>query len=282
MALRSCLAASTGYVEKGIDLFKNRHPKSFFSQKGPDFTTDFGMSYYRFEEWKKMFIYSFVDPNVDKSDPWWRVRGIINEYNENRKSNIAAGAIKVLDESMSAWHPQTTKTGRLPHISFIIRKPEPLGTEFKVIASPALNVGLAIELQEGKEPMQQKNPQNLGSTAACMHRLVEMTRGLNEDGNGFERCIILGDSWFGSYDCVVDGKRKLGQEVIYVIKTGHRKTPKKALDEVMKHWAAGTHVVFTTTDKGVGDECDVELVWISYKYNTRTVLHFLMTKDAAR
>jgi hypothetical protein len=33
----------------------------------------------------------------------------------------------VADESMSAWVPRTSKTGGLPNISFIKRKPEPLG-----------------------------------------------------------------------------------------------------------------------------------------------------------
>ena len=35
---------------------------------------------------------------------------------------------------MSAWRPRKDKTGGLPNISFILRKPEPLGTEFKSMA----------------------------------------------------------------------------------------------------------------------------------------------------
>ena len=53
-----------------------------------------------------------------------------------------------------------------------------------------------------------------------------------------------------SYDCIIALKCKLGQEAILVVKTGHRKTPKGALDEVMKHWPAGSYVVFMTTDEG--------------------------------
>ena len=34
----------------------------------------------------------------------------------------------ILDESMSAWRPKTSKTGGLPHISHEPRKPVPLGT----------------------------------------------------------------------------------------------------------------------------------------------------------
>eukprot|EP00957_Ditylum_brightwellii_P075139 5710163-Ditylum_brightwellii.AAC.1 len=44
---------------------------------------------------------------------------------------VATSIWKTLDESMSVWRPQTTKTRHLPNISFIERKPEPLGTEFK-------------------------------------------------------------------------------------------------------------------------------------------------------
>ena len=41
------------------------------------------------------------------------------------------GDILVMDESMSAWGPQTTTTGGLPNISFVQRKPEPLGIEYE-------------------------------------------------------------------------------------------------------------------------------------------------------
>ena len=59
---------------------------------------------------------------------------MVDGFNTNRHDWVAASGRKVLDESMSAWRPQTTKTGGLPHLSFILRKPEPLGTEFKTIA----------------------------------------------------------------------------------------------------------------------------------------------------
>lgn len=112
------ILATSGYTEKGVQLWKDVDTDSFF--KSPEFGNKFNISYTQFEEWKKLFIYSFVDPDIDKSDPWWRVRDLIDEYNKNRQENVAAGIIKVLDESMSAWCPQTTKTGRLPHLSFIL------------------------------------------------------------------------------------------------------------------------------------------------------------------
>eukprot|EP00873_Tetraselmis_striata_P006477 jgi/Tetstr1/426741/TSEL_001678.t1 len=39
-----------------------------------------------------------------------------------------------MDESMSAYQPRATKLGGLPNLSFIYRKPKPLGTEMKTAA----------------------------------------------------------------------------------------------------------------------------------------------------
>jgi hypothetical protein len=77
-----------------------------------------------------------VEPDADGNggDPWHMVLLMVDGYNSNRQSWLAASVRKVLDESMSAFKPRTSKTGGLPHLSFILRKPEPLGTEFKTIA----------------------------------------------------------------------------------------------------------------------------------------------------
>ena len=58
---------------------------------------------------------------------------------------------------MSAYRPQTRKTDNLPTISFILRKPEPLGTELKTVASKGSNGPIIYaEIQEGKEGMKSK------------------------------------------------------------------------------------------------------------------------------
>jgi hypothetical protein len=98
------------------------------------------MPLYRFKEVKAAFPWrvqdtSKADPNDEGAhDPWNMIMLMVEGYNANRHSWVAASIRKVLDESMSAWRPQTSKSGDLPHLSFILRKPEPLGTEFKTIA----------------------------------------------------------------------------------------------------------------------------------------------------
>ena len=53
---------------------------------------------------------------------------------------------KVMDESMSAFQPQTTKTGNLHHLSYVLRKPEPLGTEIKTVMCCLLCIFLDMNL----------------------------------------------------------------------------------------------------------------------------------------
>ena len=48
---------------------------------------------------------------------------------------------------------RTTKTGTLPNLSFVMRKPEPLGTEFKTIVDGLSGIMLWLEVQEGKDRM---------------------------------------------------------------------------------------------------------------------------------
>ena len=58
--------------------------------------------------------------------------------------------VKVLDESMSAWRPRTSKNGRLSNISYIIRKPESLSTEFKTVYCLSIDVIFRLEIQRDK------------------------------------------------------------------------------------------------------------------------------------
>lgn len=89
------------------------------------------MSHGRFKDIYANICYAFYD-NLATNDPWHPIKGLIDGYNKNRKRTVASGSKIVLDESMSPFQPRTTKTSLLPHISFILRKPKPLGVEYKV------------------------------------------------------------------------------------------------------------------------------------------------------
>jgi hypothetical protein len=59
----------------------------------------------------------------------------IDEFNSLQRKFVRALKWEVADESMSAWSPRTTALGGLPNISFVVQKPEPLGTEFCCLPS---------------------------------------------------------------------------------------------------------------------------------------------------
>ena len=81
---------------------------------------------------------------------------------------------------MSAIRFRTTAKGNLPHLSYIFRKPDPLGTEFKTVACSVTGALLFIEVQRGKEGMKNSRyQQELGATAACTKWMMEGTKGID-------------------------------------------------------------------------------------------------------
>ena len=90
------------------------------------------------------------DKTKKETDAWWRTRKLMNNYTKNMTEVMYASSTAVLDKSMSAFIPRTTKSGNLPNLSFIKRKPEPLGTEFKVAMDGLTGKSLFLKIQEGK------------------------------------------------------------------------------------------------------------------------------------
>ena len=89
---------------------------------GPDYADYMGRR--RFEA-IKMYIHGmFIDrEEYYKGNQWWLVAGGVNDFNVTRKKMFVPH-IAVLDECMSAFKPRTTKTGGLPNISYVFRKPK--------------------------------------------------------------------------------------------------------------------------------------------------------------
>lgn len=90
------------------------------------------MSHSRFKAIKVLIRFAFYDHNLAESDPYFPVSSLVDDFNDNRKKTVAASIDIIVDESMCSFRPRTTATSDLPNISFIFRKPKPLGVEFKV------------------------------------------------------------------------------------------------------------------------------------------------------
>jgi hypothetical protein len=89
------------------------------------------ISWHRFKTIKELIHFSFYD-HTCPDDPYHPVKLLVDGFNENRREKLATAIKIVLDESMSPFQPRTTKTSKLPNLSFIFRKPKPLGIEKKV------------------------------------------------------------------------------------------------------------------------------------------------------
>lgn len=168
------------------------------------------MPYSRFKVFRKFVPDVMINDQMEEDgDPWWRFAGFVDKFNANRKLNFLSSLLLTGDETMSAQRPRKTKTGGLPHLSYIFRKPEPLGTEFKNVACAATGVMTYLEIQRGKTPMRNaKYSKEYGGTGGCTVRMME---GRMQPTSGMEQEIFLGDSWFGSVRCAAAlGVRNIG------------------------------------------------------------------------
>ena len=128
--------AAAGYNCKGVELWRKESGDAFSGDASewpsviPPPNFDRYMSANRFKQWRKFIPLIWANEALQldgKQDPWWQFAPAVSEFNEHRREIIQHSSMLVADESMSAWVPRTSKTGGLPNISFIKRKPEPLG-----------------------------------------------------------------------------------------------------------------------------------------------------------
>jgi hypothetical protein len=128
-------------------------------------------------------------------DPWWQLAAAIDGFNDVHLNKIMTSFWDILDESMSSYRPRTTTTSSLPNISFIFRKPEPLGMEFKCAACPIIGTMKCLEIQLGAKPMcVAKYSAEHGCTSGCSLRLSEAC---NQPVDPEQKRGVKGDSWFG-------------------------------------------------------------------------------------
>jgi hypothetical protein len=85
------------------------------------------MSFYRWKEFKRFLPFIYKDESRKDTDPWWEFVLAVEEFNQIRSSKLIGSQWISVDETMSAYRPRKTALGGLPNISFIVRKPEPLG-----------------------------------------------------------------------------------------------------------------------------------------------------------
>ena len=82
---------------------------------------------------------------------------------------------------MNAIRFRTMAKDKLPHLSYIFRMTETLGTKFKTFSCSIKGALLFIEVNRGKEGMKDSSyQQKLGATAVCTKRMMEATKEIGQ------------------------------------------------------------------------------------------------------
>jgi hypothetical protein len=123
--------------------------KKRFSQIKSCFADAFNFDYHT-DIAKEGVAWCPIPGKTAANDEWAPLQGLVNDFNDTVKRNFAASDQLCLDESMSPWRPRKTKKGNLPHLSYIERKPKPIGTEFKSVACSVTGIITHLEIQRGK------------------------------------------------------------------------------------------------------------------------------------
>ena len=219
------IVASGALQKGGAPMFEK---KSSGITQAPNIGEKVGLALTRFNQIRWFFVEALKDPlGKEDEDSWSKIQHFLEDFNANRTRTVAASIYKTFDESMSAFRPQTSKTGNLPHLSSIPRKPESLGTELKCTSCAKTKIMLHLEIQKGKQTMARSTFQSeLGATSACTLRMALTSRGCGWPEGDHKSDIFIGDSWFGS----VNSAEQLwlqGLNFIGKVKNAHKFCPMK-------------------------------------------------------
>ena len=211
---------------------------------------DFGrvLSYDRFQ---RTLRYLARGPDgteaLKESDPWAEIRWMVDGFNTTRRNAFRCGWIVTPDESMIQWTGASGPPIGMPHMSFVPRKPVPLGCELKCVADGTSGVMMYIEVQEGKtRMMRMRFADEYPATVATTLRMIA-GMGLGEislpEGDKLRR-VVVGDSWFASRNTACALKEKFGVEFTGCVKTAHAGFPIEAMRWVLQSLNRGESCVF--------------------------------------
>ena len=147
---------------------------------------------------------------------------LVGGFNE-ACNNISSSSMKVGYESMSAISFWKMAKGNLPHLSYIFRKPDPLGTDFNTVACSITWDLLFVESQRGKEVAKNsKYQKDLGATASCTMRMMETTKGISQKyRKGATKDCFIFDSWLYSKKSE-ESAMEVGAKLLGMVKTNNK------------------------------------------------------------
>lgn len=234
------MIASVAEAETGMDNLWKRG-ESGGRRRHPDFGQYVPQSYFKCFQAACAFV--FAEKKwwyVDKRDKDWDIfTPVLESFNEKRRSLFKC-VLLMLDESMSAWKPKTSKLGGLPNITNEPRKPVDLGTQLRNGVECFTGILMFQDVVMGAE--MQKKKQFYYSDAENMIReisnlpkkeevsvhtseVLRQVQGAGVPSGGW----VGGDAWFGSVMSSVELKKRLGVHSTFIVKQNKTYFPMEAL-----------------------------------------------------
>ena len=202
---------------------KKRRQEDYFT---PSETTSLSevMSWDTFRKIKRVLAFPTYDDSAPEKladmgpgpDNMRFIRRWLHAYNDQWKTSWEAGTYLVVDETMVAWSGTGTA-----HLTYIPRKPSPLGIMVKVTCCGSSGVLLHAELVEGAVVDHNKEwYSEYKATTACTLRLTKQWHGTGR--------VVVGDAWFGSVR-IVEELRNRGLYAVMCVKQGCSGYPRAEL-----------------------------------------------------
>ena len=121
-----------------------------------------------------------------------------------------------------------------------------------------------------------KYQKEIGSAAAYTKITMEATKGIGQKSieGGTKYCFLF-DSWFASKKAA-EAAMEMGAELIGMVKTNTKGFCKETIENLTKYWPVGSYFVLRGKPMVPGDRT---LIAISYNYNARNVLSFIVTDN---
>ena len=180
--------------------------------------------------------------------PWDMFLPFVHHYNESRRQLLKVTYL-MLDESMSAWCPKTTKTGGLPNITFEPRKPVELGTMIR--NGVDCISGIFVHHDVVQEAAAQSDKKYVGEKSHMPKKepipvhIAEVLRQC--EGSGLIRGgWVGGDAWFGLVATCVELRKRKEIFSTFIVKQNVGYFPKSVLHSILLarypkrpagHWA---------------------------------------------
>ena len=116
----------------------------------------------------------------------------------------------------------------------------------------------------------------LGSTESCTKITMEATKGIGQKYRKGETkdCFIF-DSWFSSKKAV-EAAMEVGADLIGMMRTNTKGFCKDTIENLTKDWPVGSYPALRSKPMVPGGRPHIT---ISYKYNLRKVLSFIVTDN---